>query len=750
LIYILLLGVLFPDVFFLGKTFFYGDNYYLLVPGKLYLVNQLLNGHFPFWNPLSFSGIPFLADISQSIFYPSTLLFMLFNPATALNLTVISHLVFSGTGIYFLARILKIGLRGSLLAGSIWLLSAQSLASLNNIAMLQSMSYMGWLAAMTVLAIRDHNRLAIWLMPVGISFSILGGHPQPVLYAGLLSFGLGLYFGKSFLKTARTFILWGIVTLLLLFFIIIPFAELSSLSTRMSMSTGDVLQGSTDPAHLIQLMLPNFYSDPGSGIAWGADWSKTRQNGGYIGIITLLTICMAFSQIRRHSLLRYLTIIGLVSFIFSMAKHIPGINQILTLFPWLTYLRSPAGMLMLWVAVGSLIAGKVSDYWPRIHLPLWVSVFLFILLTGIVLSFIWVRWNFLDIWAVTDNAMNGALSDSTFHTVERDRIIFDHLGRQFLILFSLLFVSTLLHLKKHWFLLVLLVWVDLLIAGQSIRFTSDPKIYSYKESQQADWLKQNMTIHDRFLSQSEYVGYTGLTTYMDNVAVRPPFGESRFTMSEQQNFDDLIGRQENLSPNWNLPHYLPTPFSYGTFVLQKTAEYWRTTKQSNTNFLDTVPWQDPRLDQQGIRFITFDSNILSREQILKEMQDFRLSIEGDGYLIFENLQAQSIFGSKAIQALQLNPNEYVLQGEEGLANTIHTAIAHYPGWTCKSNSTTCTIEDNNGFIDLKLDQPTQKVNLTFKPSYWNTISSLSLLTWSGYLIVLMGLFIKQKKLHLVQ
>ena len=96
---LLFLMTIFWPVFFGGKAFFFGDNFTLMVPGKLFAVDVIKHEKvIPFWQPYSFSGAPYLADINQSLFYPTTLLFYFLEPGTATNVTVLIHLFIGGMG----------------------------------------------------------------------------------------------------------------------------------------------------------------------------------------------------------------------------------------------------------------------------------------------------------------------------------------------------------------------------------------------------------------------------------------------------------------------------------------------------------------------------------------------------------------------------------------------------------------------------------------------------------------------------
>ena len=122
---------------FIGKTVVYGDNYSLMVPGKIFTAHWLSNGILPLWNPTVFGGIPWLADINQSVLYPSTLLFLWLEPAQALNALLIFHVIFTGLGAVLLARSLQLSAPARALLATLWMLSPQLIGSINNIAIFQ-------------------------------------------------------------------------------------------------------------------------------------------------------------------------------------------------------------------------------------------------------------------------------------------------------------------------------------------------------------------------------------------------------------------------------------------------------------------------------------------------------------------------------------------------------------------------------------------------------------------------------------
>ena len=132
----LLVAILRLWPFLFGQTLVMFDNYSLMVPMKLFQAGWIRQGVIPFWNPLLFSGITLIGDINQSLFYPSTLLFVLFKPVLAFNLTLLIHLALTGLGMFYLAKQFVKKDHWALLAGLLWLLSSQVTNSLNNLSLL--------------------------------------------------------------------------------------------------------------------------------------------------------------------------------------------------------------------------------------------------------------------------------------------------------------------------------------------------------------------------------------------------------------------------------------------------------------------------------------------------------------------------------------------------------------------------------------------------------------------------------------
>ena len=81
------------------------DLYAYFYPKVLYALSCLAHGgRGLLWNPYQSCGEPFLALPQTGIWYPVYLLFLVFEPGTALSAVLYAHLIIGGTGAYLLGR----------------------------------------------------------------------------------------------------------------------------------------------------------------------------------------------------------------------------------------------------------------------------------------------------------------------------------------------------------------------------------------------------------------------------------------------------------------------------------------------------------------------------------------------------------------------------------------------------------------------------------------------------------------------
>ena len=81
----------FFPLIFEDKTFFFRDIHRWFYPMKYFLANSLKNGSIPFWCPDYFCGAPYISDLQSGVFYPLSLVFVLFHFPLSFNIYIILH-----------------------------------------------------------------------------------------------------------------------------------------------------------------------------------------------------------------------------------------------------------------------------------------------------------------------------------------------------------------------------------------------------------------------------------------------------------------------------------------------------------------------------------------------------------------------------------------------------------------------------------------------------------------------------------
>ena len=91
----------------------------------------LASGSWPLWNQFVSFGEPLWANPAIQILYPTTWIALLWDPAHAYILFVLSHVFLSAFGLFLFAQRLGISRAGSFVSASLWILSGPFLSFLN-------------------------------------------------------------------------------------------------------------------------------------------------------------------------------------------------------------------------------------------------------------------------------------------------------------------------------------------------------------------------------------------------------------------------------------------------------------------------------------------------------------------------------------------------------------------------------------------------------------------------------------------
>ena len=187
------LTLLFYAPLLLGlRTFPDGDFTHHFLPFSLFQQRALLAGQLPLWNPYTYAGHPFLADIQAAVFYPvSNLVLGLTLPLTApgarlyfLQVEAILHVALAGFFVYLLVRDLTGGRAAGFLAGVCFAFSGYLTGYPPlQLAILRTAIWLPLVLWLLYHAFFNPQQKRWWIgAAIAFAVAFLAGHPQTFLY----------------------------------------------------------------------------------------------------------------------------------------------------------------------------------------------------------------------------------------------------------------------------------------------------------------------------------------------------------------------------------------------------------------------------------------------------------------------------------------------------------------------------------------------------------------------------------------
>lgn len=343
------------------------DLFTYFYPFWQYRADAFNLGSLPLWNPYTFTGVPFLANIQTGVLYLPNLLFVNFDPPRAAALSYIAHLFWAGAGMYFL---LKQGFRsghvGALGAAIIFALGGFLGAQAGHINQVQAACWLPFLALATIQACR---RLSItWALAgaVGLGMQITAGHPQElylssvaigilavyeVVRQGFVSAAIGnhrfhpVIRPPAFLShlvihaglSGAMFVLLIGLGVGLAAFQLLPTIELTNGNSLRSGGLPYVLASSFSlpPFEILTAFLPTFTDPPFS------------EFNAYVGIVGLGLAWIGISNWRRSTYAPYLAGIAVLGLFLAFGGYNPLYRFFYDIIPGLNLFRVPARWLFL-------------------------------------------------------------------------------------------------------------------------------------------------------------------------------------------------------------------------------------------------------------------------------------------------------------------------------------------------------------------------------------------------------------------
>lgn len=742
--------IFFWESFFLTKVFYFGDNFNLFIPNKIFFINEVKKGIFPLWNPLILAGTPYIADLGIFPFYPGNLFFLFFSPEIALMVLAIVEVFLAGLFMKLYLKTLGFDNYLSLLGGVILMFSGSVISHIGNISILNVIIWLPLILYFLEKSFSENSFKNIFLTSLFLTISFLGGHLQLFYYNFIF---LLIYLLFKIKADLRTKIKKGFSILILFFlfssFQILPFLEFASLSTRPVADFSYSTEGSINPIITLRFFLAEVYGRLKDGYSWGPGAPMERGYAdvtGYFGFIPLILVFWVILDRKRRNGASFWLLCFFLFLILSFGKFTPLYFLFFKFFPFFSRFRNPtqflflstfSGVLVMVYALENILREKFSKQ-RLIKIFLYLFIFFSFLFLTIYLKTI-IKQNFLlNLFKVIYQSItNRPFIYPAAYNEEKLKLILLLLIRNLTIV-SFLTLALLISFLKHFrrilrWAIFILIFLDLFLFSKNSLFLADKKAFEIP-NEAVVFLKKNLKNGERYLSASEIIPYTGLFNYWNQTMVRMPFGESRVNAKEIKEFPVLKKEAAVLPPDLGMDFNLLTVNGYGTMVLKDYALFFKQEKEKkDINNITIKDFNDKKLSELGIKYLIIDRELTKEQREIENAKNFKLVFSGKFVKIYRAgkiLPRLFVLESGRLTKVEIKsyqPNEITIAVENGRKGNLVLTDNYYPGWEVFLDGKKAKIERyKNTFRLVKIDENTKEVVFKFRPKilYWGVILSV--------------------------
>ena len=362
-----------------GSAMLSYDLYVYFFPAKHLIREAFARGEWPLWNPSTFFGAPFLANIQMAVLYPPDVVFLLANFPRAVAASQWFHLTVAGIGFLLLARRgWGLGPWGASLGAVGFAGSGFLAAHMGHLNQVHASTWLPWLAlaihrgaaaggeawraarapgsgAFAILAGPAGRRLVRWIAAGGVATALLvtAGHTQEAYYALLAIGGEAALFAvvpprRAPVRFAHACVLALAVATggALAAAQLVPTLELVGHGYRVGgMSRDEAGSYAVDRSHLLESLLPTYWALP------------AQETTGYVGAVflPLAVVGLAASPGRRQVLALAAT--AALSLVLALGTYTSLFDVLLRHLPLFASFRAPGRWLLVWTyAVAGLAA----------------------------------------------------------------------------------------------------------------------------------------------------------------------------------------------------------------------------------------------------------------------------------------------------------------------------------------------------------------------------------------------------------
>jgi len=639
-------------VFYLFYVNFSIDTIILFLSNKIFFGKWVAKGVFPWFNPHIFLGTPVAFDVGIGSFHPFNLFFLLPYPVSFALWMGATSLLFL-TGFYFLFKKHAKTNTFALLLTLILFFSGSGIFRASNPTILLVIAHYG-LFLFSLCSLKKQSQTN-YLFPLGVGILLtVSGHVQFVFYGYLLAVVYAWLFKVApFKKIIILFLLLGITT----FWYFLFSLPLVFDSTRLTTNKDYTTTGNNSLFQYVELFLPYIFGYIRNGSNWGPGPTYT------IVISLFYSFGVVIAVLRQNRFVKLL-------FLVIIAASLGLIN--------LPFFRGAGQVTILLHILGVLYTAQEEKYlFNTILKAKWVKPFL-IFTAAISL--------FIGIFAILPFFSTLFIKGYKFMKHGHESLFFDvqtvhAIGGLIALSFAhlLLFCVAAFYLVKRKKLdYAILAYV--VLEGMALVYFHNYFIPSAILTQKQDLTLSRTSNMYRIQTAADLVPYFGISTYMGDLLLRPPFSKETaiFNAQEEKNLTYLKNLFSYIPSTWVMTTSYDTVQGFSTFmiaslannfaqpskdfeiaykyIIERNALFAQNKQTTSVNSITSghLTLLDPRWEELGVRYFISD----------RPLKKYTLLEKSNGRYIYENSKTLPIYrivGMGFVNAAVLydsNPNQW--------------------------------------------------------------------------------------------
>ena len=338
------------------QTHWFGEDFFTQnYPNRVFASDELRRGNFPLWNPFSFSGAPFFADVQTAVLYPPNFLMSFWSLKGvlgyyALEIQTIFHFFAGAWFMFAYLRLSGIIFLGALLGGTLFAFGGYWFNHAHHSNFVDSGI---WLPAVFYCCLRSFCGNSIWIFgcPTIMTMALLAGHPQLALFIFYLFTSYYFYLvwreKLKFKKAIENYLIVSVLFALMAMVQILPLVEFLMNTQRQSLGYEGAVKDSL-PFEAIWTFL---FSELGN--SFYEPWQQWEFRC-YFGLGGLALAILG--SLRNKIEPKFFAAIAAISLVLAFGNNTPVYKWFYHCLPGLKFVRVPARFLFPFIFCISILA----------------------------------------------------------------------------------------------------------------------------------------------------------------------------------------------------------------------------------------------------------------------------------------------------------------------------------------------------------------------------------------------------------